>query len=587
MAFVYTQIDGQRVEDSVAAAFYKLAAAFKAKFGLTLHVRSGTRTREEQAYLYNLYITGKGGLAAKPGTSNHEEYGPTGPRALDIYDSGSDAGVTRAGTVRGNWIKANAASYGFNPAGYYFSQVEPWHIEFTGNLEDGGGSPAGSGGGTWSDTKKQSFLVSLGFDTGGVGNGWGPRSEEATRTFQSWTGLAADGVFGPDTIAIAEKVLAGGNRTGRAVSEIQDFLENKRKIGVGGVDNIWGVKTSFATLIFQTQMGLERDALWGPNTDVKAFPEVTLPPAFPIDGFNSIESKRSTLDVQKALIAKGYDLGMSGADGDYGPATSAAVARFQSENGLTVDGIYGDATDAKLFPVTTTPPPTGGSEADHTPDLVTPSAADFPGWIRFEEKYDQQYLDAKSTWNMGLAKYYGVEYDPIEAHLHWWGEPGKAGTHDGNVTYLNATKDVGANFVVSAGRVTVTMPINKIALTTGRRNPFAWKAENDPLITTEGGTELGYRTLGYLVYIVEKLNPSLRSEPLRLHKEFYATSCSQIDVVKVRAYEEKFFSGALDPATGAAPVVTTPPDEEDPTSDEIKAQIAEHLSEVARLVGGL
>ena len=108
MAYVYVQIDGQRVEDNVAAAFYRLAAAFKAKFNLTLHVRSGTRTRAEQEYLYHLYITGQGSLAAKPGSSNHEEGGPIGPRALDVYDSGSDPGVTRLGTVRANWLRANA-----------------------------------------------------------------------------------------------------------------------------------------------------------------------------------------------------------------------------------------------------------------------------------------------------------------------------------------------------------------------------------------------------------------------------------------------------------------------------------------------
>ena len=106
------------------------------------------------------------------------------------------------------------------------------------------------------------------------------------------------------------------------------------------------------------------------------------------------------------------------------------------------------------------------------------------------------------------------------------------------------------------------VPLNKIALTTGARNPFAWKSENDPTITDLSQDELGYRTSGYLHYIVEKLNAGLLNEPIRHHKEFYATSCSLLDKAKVRDYAEKFRTGKLDPATGNPPVIVLPPDPE-------------------------
>src|SRR6187431_2959078 len=163
MAYTFTTIDGQRVQTDVAAAFSRLNAAFHSAFGLDLHVRSGTRTTEEQIRIflsrYRAQASGSGsyndvrwykgvryvrisgeGTVAVPGTSNHEEGGPVGPRALDIYDSGSSAGVTTAGTTRGNWIRNNARSYGFNPAGYNFG--EPWHIEYNGSF--GAGSSAGA-----------------------------------------------------------------------------------------------------------------------------------------------------------------------------------------------------------------------------------------------------------------------------------------------------------------------------------------------------------------------------------------------------------------------------------------------------------
>jgi peptidoglycan hydrolase-like protein with peptidoglycan-binding domain len=69
---------------------------------------------------------------------------------------------------------------------------------------------------------------------------------------------------------------------------------------------------------------------------------------------------RPTVDIQNALIAKGFSCGPTGADGMYGPATTAAVKAFQASVGITQDGIYGPITDQHLFGVPeggTTPPP--------------------------------------------------------------------------------------------------------------------------------------------------------------------------------------------------------------------------------------
>jgi lysozyme len=56
----------------------------------------------------------------------------------------------------------------------------------------------------------------------------------------------------------------------------------------------------------------------------------------------------STVDVQKALILLGYDLGPTGADGDYGKRTKSAVQAFQNDHGLRVDGLVGPKTLAAL-----------------------------------------------------------------------------------------------------------------------------------------------------------------------------------------------------------------------------------------------
>ncbi|MEE7478403.1 TIGR02594 family protein [Methylobacterium hispanicum] len=49
-------------------------------------------------------------------------------------------------------------------------------------------------------------------------------------------------------------------------------------------------------------------------------------------------------EIQRALIARGYDLGPAGADGDAGPKTIAAVTAFQRSAGLVADGIAGPLT---------------------------------------------------------------------------------------------------------------------------------------------------------------------------------------------------------------------------------------------------
>lgn len=55
----------------------------------------------------------------------------------------------------------------------------------------------------------------------------------------------------------------------------------------------------------------------------------------------------STTWIQRNLVGIGY-LASGGVDGDYGPATTAAVRGFQRDNGLDEDGAYGPRTELAL-----------------------------------------------------------------------------------------------------------------------------------------------------------------------------------------------------------------------------------------------
>ena len=68
--------------------------------------------------------------------------------------------------------------------------------------------------------------------------------------------------------------------------------------------------------------------------------------------------------LQNILNTLGYDCGT--ADGNFGRQTEAAVKAFQKDNGLTVDGIVGPKTAAKLMVKYT--PPTPNTEPEPTSD---------------------------------------------------------------------------------------------------------------------------------------------------------------------------------------------------------------------------
>lgn len=58
---------------------------------------------------------------------------------------------------------------------------------------------------------------------------------------------------------------------------------------------------------------------------------------------------RDVAEMQGVLIALGYDLGKTGADGKFGTETRSAVRAFQSDNELTPDGVAGPATWQKAL----------------------------------------------------------------------------------------------------------------------------------------------------------------------------------------------------------------------------------------------
>ena len=109
-----------------ACMFYKMHMAAK-KAGVLIRINSGFRTVGRQQYFWNLYKSGKGNLAARPGTSRHGI-----GTALDLN---TNCGRQNPGSVPSQCKSSNVYCWLINNAHKYnFKRTvanEPWHWEFT------------------------------------------------------------------------------------------------------------------------------------------------------------------------------------------------------------------------------------------------------------------------------------------------------------------------------------------------------------------------------------------------------------------------------------------------------------------------
>ncbi|MBF9070142.1 peptidoglycan-binding protein [Streptacidiphilus sp. NEAU-YB345] len=210
-----------------------------------------------------------------------------------------------------------------------------------------------------------------------VDGDFGPATFTAVENYQAAHGLSRDGIVGPLTkasldatsvpapIALTSSAcpadIAEGEIDG-CVTKLQQLL-NTHGAGLS-VDGDFGPATFTAVENYQSAHGLAKDGIVGPNTKASLDGSSTSVPApialtsasCPADMAQG-EIDGCVTELQDLLNAHGAGLSV---DGDFGPATVTAVKNYQSDHGLTADGIVGPNTKASLDGGSTPPPPPPG-----------------------------------------------------------------------------------------------------------------------------------------------------------------------------------------------------------------------------------
>ena len=164
---------------------------------------------------------------------------------------------------------------------------------------------------------------------GSIDGVFGEGTEAAVIKFQTKYSLGADGIVGTGTWSKMQEL----------ITEIQQALVNNG-YSVGVVDGVAGEATYSQVMAFQADHGLIADGQVGPSTSEAL--GTSSPGSSSSDATDNFplsigSSGPYVLYVQYALYIN--CINPNGVDGTFGEGTKAAVEKFQSQNGLTVDGI--------------------------------------------------------------------------------------------------------------------------------------------------------------------------------------------------------------------------------------------------------
>ena len=255
----------------------------------------------------------------------------------------------------------------------------------------------------------QNRLRELGYYTGALDGKYGSGTTTAVLQFQLKNGLKADGKAGSATnvkLFSDSAVAANGTsasqpattpgptdstptatpapqytvpsrtlRQGDTGTDVVTVQTRLKELGyyTGALDGVYGSGTAAAVTAFQRANGLNADGKAGTLTYAVLFSSnaggTTATPTTTPNIYVTLKkgsSGEAVMQLQKALLSLGYTVNTNGT---YTNETVNAVKQFQQSNGLSVDGIAGSNTLAKLYSGTAVGP--SASSATDSPGTTT------------------------------------------------------------------------------------------------------------------------------------------------------------------------------------------------------------------------
>lgn len=241
----------------------------------------------------------------------------------------------------------------------------------------GGNLQSGSTGQNVKDL--QNFLISKGYNGADgplIADGnFGKNTLKAVRDYQADNGLVVDGIVGANTVSkmngTAPATPGTSTQNTSAPAKIssadQAYLDSVKQQLINGTfsgnerieDRLIPSYQAAGINVVDGQINQSNNQSLRSNTTAPDTTQGTITQQnninqnvanFPLTNGNlqSGAKNDNVKDLQNFLISKGYNVGSTGADGDFGPATKAAVMQFQTDNNLTADGIVGVQTVAKI-----------------------------------------------------------------------------------------------------------------------------------------------------------------------------------------------------------------------------------------------
>lgn len=285
----YVQWGNARVTPYMAYQLSCLDRDLRKLFGVGLQANSGIRLPQEQIDIFlqryvragdvkgrRVYDTrwwngvlwyriSAAGTVAVPGTSNHEIQGDKA--AVDIQDTGADAGITNKNSVRGRWIRANAGNYGLIASGDGFG--EGWHFDIVGIWRAVPG-----GGGTAPATPKESDNMQsvringniYGLDTEFITHYGDQRQADITRKVTSATDELHDLGSGAEALANFSSLLDGMGIPRNVLNARGEVFNPQANEGKGAFEGNGTWSRRREILAGQARLEAKIDALSKPDT---------------------------------------------------------------------------------------------------------------------------------------------------------------------------------------------------------------------------------------------------------------------------------------------------------------------------------